>query len=264
MSIVIDRDEALAKGDGATRPIVLGGLVAAVDPRGALHLRDERMLVVADLHLEKGSSFARHGIFLPPYDTRATLDLLAEVIADHAPRVVVALGDSFHDDGGGGRLTADDRARLAALQAGRQWIWIAGNHDPSPPVGVGGEVMADIRLGAVAFRHIPGSASEDEGIAGFEVAGHLHPVAKVAARGGVVRRRCFALGPSRCVLPAFGAYAGGLNVRDAAFAPLFPDGLTAHVLGRRTFAIAGQQLLPDETATPAGRRLWRASRETGR
>jgi DNA ligase-associated metallophosphoesterase len=218
----------------------LGGSTAEADPRGALHILEERMLVVADLHLEKGSSYARRGIFLPPYDTHATLDRLARLVADYAPRVIVALGDSFHDGGGGERLHPADRERLAAMQQGRQWIWIAGNHDPDPPEGVVGEVMAEFTLGRIAFRHIPA-----ENHSGMEIAGHLHPVAKVAGRGSVVRRRCFALGQSRCVLPAFGAYAGGLNVRDPAFAPLFPEGLTAHVLGRRLFTIAPPMLLPD-------------------
>ncbi|MFC7396111.1 ligase-associated DNA damage response endonuclease PdeM [Chelatococcus sp. GCM10030263] len=223
------------------RAFALGGRTAEADPRGALHLLEERMLVIADLHLEKGSSYARRGVFLPPYDTHATLDRLDRLVADYAPRVVVALGDSFHDGGGGGRLLDADRERLAALQRGRQWIWIAGNHDPDPPEGVGGDVMDELALDGIAFRHIP-TVSHSGGI---EIAGHLHPVAKVAGRGGVVRRRCFALNESRCVLPAFGAYAGGLNVRDAAFSPLFPEGLTAHVLGRRLFAIAAPLLLPD-------------------
>jgi DNA ligase-associated metallophosphoesterase len=230
-----------ATGGSARHAFALGGFAAEADPRGALHFLDERMLVVADLHLEKGSSYARRGIFLPPYDTHATLDRLARLIADYDPRVIIALGDSFHDGAGGRRLAPADRDRLATLQQGRQWIWIAGNHDPDPPEGVAGDVMPELTLGPVAFRHIPGEGHED----GIEIAGHLHPVAKVGGRGRVVRRRCFALSESRCVLPAFGAYAGGLNVRDPAFAPLFPDGLTAHVLGRRLFAITAPMLLPD-------------------
>ncbi|MBS7696728.1 MULTISPECIES: ligase-associated DNA damage response endonuclease PdeM [unclassified Chelatococcus] len=241
--MVIARESAEGGSQNTARAVLLGGLVAEADPRGALFLSEERMLVVADLHLEKGSSYARRRIFLPPYDTKATLERLAAVIDIYAPRIVVALGDSFHDDGGGSRLDVGDRDRLEALQRGRQWIWITGNHDPSPPVGVGGDVVAEMSAGGIALRHIPGSAPDCR--AAFELAGHLHPVAKVASRGQVVRRRCFALGPGRCVLPAFGAYAGGLNVRDEAFAPLFPRGMTAHVLGRRTFAIASPQLLPD-------------------
>ena len=243
MTIVIDADETSAADVAPGRPFPVGRLAAAADPRGALFLCEERLLVVADLHLEKGSAYARRRIFLPPYDTRATLEQLAAVIDTHAPRIVVALGDSFHDDGGGSRLDAGDRERLASLQRGRHWIWITGNHDPSPPAGVGGDVAAEMSTGGIALRHIPGSAPACR--ADFELAGHLHPVAKVAAHGRVIRRRCFAFGQRRCVLPAFGAYAGGLNVRDGAFAPLFPDGLTAHVLGRRTFAIASPRLLPD-------------------
>ncbi|CAH1677903.1 Putative phosphoesterase [Hyphomicrobiales bacterium] len=243
LSMVMARDDVGGAGREAAGSLSLGRHSAKADPSGALFLHEEHMLVVADLHLEKGSSFARRRIFLPPYDTRATLERLAAVIDTHAPRIVVALGDSFHDDGGGGRLDAGDRERLAILQRGRQWIWITGNHDPSPPAGVGGEVVAEITTGGIALRHIPGSAPDCR--VPFELAGHLHPVAKVASRGQVVRRRCFAVGAERCVLPAFGAYAGGLNVRNEAFAPLFPNGMTAHVLGRRTFAIAAPQLLPD-------------------
>ncbi|MBS7705547.1 ligase-associated DNA damage response endonuclease PdeM [Chelatococcus asaccharovorans] len=240
--MVVARDDEVA-GQDTAGALVLGLHAAKADPSGALFLCEAQMLVVADLHLEKGSSYARRRIFLPPYDTRATLERLAAVIDTHAPRIVVALGDSFHDDGGGSRLDAGDWERLATLQRGRQWIWITGNHDPSPPAGVGGDVVAEIATGGIALRHVPGSAPDCR--AAFELAGHLHPVAKVAARGQVVRRRCFAFGPRRGILPAFGAYAGGLNVRDRAFAPLFPDGLTAHVLGRRTFAIAAPRLLPD-------------------
>ena len=110
---------------------------------GALYWREEGLLVVADLHLEKGSSFARRGQLLPPYDTTETLARLARLIAHYAPRTVIALGDNFHDGGGPARLSAADRASLAALQRGRDWIWIAGNHDPDPADGIGGTFARD-------------------------------------------------------------------------------------------------------------------------
>src|SRR5258708_30260625 len=102
------------------------------DVAGALYWPEQGMLVVADLHLEKGSAFAERGVLLPPYDTAATLARLGRVIARYAPRTVIALGDSFHDDGGPARVMDQDRAALTLLQRGRDWIWIAGNHDSSP------------------------------------------------------------------------------------------------------------------------------------
>src|SRR5881394_876050 len=108
------------------------------DLSGALFWQEERVLVVSDLHLEKGSSFAARGVLLPPYDTAATLAAIARLIARYAPRIVVSLGDSFHDRKGAARVAAADRATLSALQRGRDWIWIAGNHDPDPSEGVGG------------------------------------------------------------------------------------------------------------------------------
>src|SRR2546423_554397 len=125
------------------------------DCLGALYWPDEGVLVVADLHLEKGSSFARRGQLLPPYDTTETLARLARLIAHYAPRVVIALGDNFHDGGGAGRLSASDRASLIALQRGRDWIWIAGNHDPDPADGIGGIFTETFSTGAPTFRHLP-------------------------------------------------------------------------------------------------------------
>jgi uncharacterized protein len=221
-------------------PLALGDLALRFDLSGALHLPDHDTLVVADLHFEKGSSRARRGFMLPPYDTRETIARLARVLAAYAPRRVIALGDSFHDTGGPGRLVEEDRAALAALQRGREWIWITGNHDPMLPASLGGEVVAEIEIAGVAFRHEPGAGGARE------IAGHLHPVAKVVSRGGRARRRCFARSERRCILPAFGAYAGGLNVRDAAFAPLFPEGLTAHLIGmQRIYAIDRERLSGD-------------------
>jgi uncharacterized protein len=211
------------------------------DPSGALFWPDERALVVADLHLEKGSSFAVRGVLLPPYDTAATLARLGRLIERYQPRRVIALGDSFHDGGGPARVAADDRAALRALQRGRDWLWVAGNHDPDPPGDVGGDCAAMLALGSLVFRHEP-SSCETAG----EIAGHLHPSARVAVRGRSIGRRCFAADSRRVVMPAFGAYAGGLNVRHQAFAGLFGKTFTAHLLGeRRTYAFAGSACLAD-------------------
>lgn len=213
----------------------IAGAELAADCAGVLYWPDERLLAVADLHLEKGSSFAARGMLLPPYDTAATLANLARAIACYAPRAVVALGDSFHDGGGPARLAPSDRESLAALQRGRDWIWIAGNHDPDPSRDIGGVFARTLSLGPLTFRHHP---SGETG----EIAGHLHPSARIGWRGHAIVRRCFAADGGRIVMPAFGAYAGGLNIRDRAFAAVFgARDFTAHLLGGRrvyTFAAA--------------------------
>ncbi len=220
---------------------LLGRLVVVPDLSGALWLPDERTLVVADLHLEKGSSYAARGVFLPPYDSQATLASLTAAIARLAPARVIALGDSFHDRDAQTRLCADNRATLKRLQAGRDWLWVTGNHDPQISAAMGGDSAATITLAGVTLRHEP-----DAGETGFEIAGHLHPAAKVRMRGRALRRRCFALSPRRCVMPAMGAYAGGLNLRDDAFRPLLGPGFSAHLLGdARLFRIDPRLLLPD-------------------
>ncbi len=216
--------------------IAVAGTSLVADPSGALYWPQQRLLAVADLHLETGSGFAVRGRLLPPYDTAATLSRLAGVIAHYVPRVVVALGDSFHDGKGPVRLGADDRRQLRALQRGRDWLWLAGNHDPLPGAGVGGEFEATLALGGLTFRHHP------TGAAG-EIAGHLHPVARIVHRGRAIIRRCFAADAARLVVPAFGAFAGGLNIRDAAFAELFGTlEFTVHMLGRdRLYSFAARR-----------------------
>jgi len=194
------------------------------DLSGALFWEEQSLLIVSDLHLEKGSSFAARGVLLPPYDTVATLSRLAIVIARHDPGMVIALGDSFHDRDAHQRLSDIDRGVITALQAQRDWIWISGNHDPALPTDLGGVVASEVAIGPIAFRHQP------TGAAG-EIAGHLHPKARVATRGRSMERRCFACDGERAVMLAFGAYTGGLSIRDAAFAKIFQSRFMAHVLG---------------------------------
>jgi hypothetical protein len=227
---------------GKDHALVVAGAALLADPAGALYWPDEQLLVVADLHLEKGSAFARRGVLLPPYDTAATLARLARLIERYAPRVLIALGDSFHDGHGPSRMSAADRAALKAFQHSRDWIWIAGNHDPDLPDGLGGRFADVLAFGPLTFRHEP-SVNAANG----EIAGHLHPVARVARRGRAVSRRCFAGDGRRLVMPAFGAYAGGLNVRDRAIFSLFGSlAFTAHMLGaQRLFAVAAERCLPD-------------------
>ena len=219
---------------------MVGSVAFVADPDGALYWPEQGLLAVADLHLEKGSSFAARGMLLPPYDTAATLARLARLITYYAPRCVVALGDSFHDGDGPARLGDGDREGLRIMQRGREWIWITGNHDPEPADGIGGTFTDSLVSGPLTFRHLPGDAPG-------EVSGHLHPVAYISHRGRAVTRRCFAADKNRLVMPAFGAFTGGLNIRDAAFADLFGTlAFTAHLLGDgRVYSFAAKRCLPD-------------------
>jgi DNA ligase-associated metallophosphoesterase len=208
---------------------------------GALWLGREGALVVADLHLEKGSAYAARGQMLPPYDTRETLTRLEAEVAALAPRAVVLLGDTFHDRKSETRIAADDADRLRALAAGRTLVWVVGNHDADGPQTLPGEIADELSLAGLALRHEPAA-----GPAPGEAAGHLHPAAKVRAARGTVRRRCFVTDGERIVLPAFGAYAGGLNVRDDAFAGLFARPPLAGALGKaRVHAIGWRSLAAD-------------------
>ena len=209
---------------------------------GALYWDEDRTLLVADLHLEKGAAFAALGMLLPPYDTRATLDRLAKVVDAVEPARVIALGDSFHRSESAARLHSDDLGFLLKLQQGREWFWICGNHDPHLPASIGGTVCATLTIRGLMLRHEPSAASSAR-----EIAGHLHPVARIARKGAAIRRRCFATDGNRLVMPAFGAYAGGLNVCDEAFAPLFSRRqFEAWMMGRaNVYPVLGSLLLPD-------------------
>jgi len=230
---------AVQKAESLGNLIALAGVPLLAGCAGALYWPEQGLLAVADLHLEKGSSFAARGQLLPPYDTAATLARLGRLVAHYAPRVVVAVGDSFHDGDGPARLSREDRDNLQALQRGRDWIWLTGNHDPEPAPNIGGAFQAEFVLGALTFRHLPTGADG-------EIAGHLHPMARVSHRGRVVSRRCFAADKARMVMPAFGAYTGGLNIRDAAFADVFNTlAFTAHMLGEdRLYAFTAKRCLP--------------------
>lgn len=209
---------------------------------GALFWPAEDTLIVADLHLEKGAAFAARGMMLPPYDTRSTLQRLATCIAAFEPTRVVALGDSFHRSELAAWIAPADRELLCTLQDNRDWFWVLGNHDPHLPAGLGGVTCGEIVARGITLRHEP---SEDESEP--EIAGHLHPVARIARRGEILRRKCFATDGNRIVMPAFGAYAGGLNVLDEAFSPLFePRSIEAWMMGNRNvYPMRFRVLLPD-------------------
>jgi len=219
----------------------LGDALVTALPDGALWIADAKTLIVSDLHLEKGSSFALRGQMLPPYDTHAALLKLGKLIDAMAPDIVVSLGDSFHDGGGVARMSASDRELLQGMIARCDWIWVEGNHDGCAPEVLGGVVRDVLHIGSLVLRHEP-----REGAAPGEIAGHLHPCAKVSGRGRSVRRRCFATDGARLVMPAFGAFTGGLNVCDDAYAQIFPDGVTALVLAKdRVLPAPMERLLGD-------------------
>ncbi len=227
--------------DGSALRMTLAGAEVAFRASGALWIEAERTLVVADLHLEKGSAYAARGQMLPPYDTRESLARLAAEVRALDPRRVVMLGDAFHDVGAGERLAADDAAAIGALAIGRTLVWVTGNHDPDPPRDLPGDAAGEMSLVGLILRHEPAA-----GPAAGEASGHLHPCARIAAGGRSVRRRCFVTDGERVILPAFGAYAGGLNIRDAAFSSLFARPPLAIALGpRRTHAVGWRSTRPD-------------------
>lgn len=228
--------------DYATHQLSLCGKALVADASGALYWPGERALIVADLHLEKGSSFAARGVMLPPYDTRQTLQRLAEVIDRFDPQRVIALGDSLHDQGAADRIDATNLEMLSILQEDRQWVWITGNHDPVVASKFGGRVTDQLAIGDIRFAHVPG-----QGRMAPEIAGHMHPAARLSLYGHTIRRPCFVGNSRRLVLPAFGTFTGGLNVLDAAFMPLFGnDGMNVWMLGQEgLYPVATRYLCDD-------------------
>lgn len=198
---------------------------------GALWVEAERTLVASDLHLEKGSAFAARGQMLPPYDSPATIAKLEAEIEALDPARVVLLGDSFHDSKAIDRLYADDRARLDRLAAGRDWVWLEGNHDIKALAGaldvLTGRIVTTLQIGRLSLIHEPQPGNRPG-----EVAGHLHPAARVSAYGRGVRRPCFVTDGCRLLMPAFGAFTGGLDVREPAVAELFAAPPMLAALGR--------------------------------
>lgn len=228
MTIFALKSDRYELGEFNDLPLKLCGKSFRADFSGALYWPAVKTLIISDLHFEKGSSFARKGILLPPYDTKETLLRLAEVIDRFGAETVIALGDSWHDREGTSRISSEDHETLKIIQANREWIWITGNHDPEVAETMGGQVYTEVTLEGLTFRHEPLSCSVTH-----EIAGHLHPAAKVSLFGHTFRRPCFVSNGLRLVLPAFGTYAGGLNILDKAFDPLFGhEGMMVWILGQ--------------------------------
>ncbi len=207
--------------DYSAKVLTICGHSFVADHSGALFCPERKTLIVADLHLEKGSSYAARGSMVPPYDTRSTLAKLAAAVAKYNPETIIALGDSFHDGGAGERMMSEDLSMLRRLQQQMRWIWVLGNHDTSIPEKFGGEVCETVAFGHLWLRHIPSSTHLSH-----EIAGHLHPQAHLSFKGNTIRRACFISNGHRLVMPAFGAFTGGLDVFDQVFQSVFPEPFT--------------------------------------
>jgi len=222
------------------------GATLIPDLSGALYWQEARTIIVADLHFEKGSSFAAKGQPLPPYDTTTTLAKLRTVIADASPARVICLGDSFHDNSAADRVRSDDMAVLRDLTSRVEWLWIVGNHDPAPPEIFGGSVAHDFCEGGLTFRHI----AAGEASAG-EISGHYHPKAAVSTVGKPITRACFVCDGRRLILPAFGAFTGGLNVRDPAILALLAPRFDVVMLGQNKLHRFGSHQLKSQAVLTA-------------
>lgn len=221
--------------------IPLAGTLLQAACEGALFWPERGWLMLADLHLEKGSAYARHGQLLPPYDTAATLTRVETLCQRLRPTRVLCLGDSFHDADAADRVSGPDGRRIAALTQAHDWVWIAGNHDPAPPPGWGGQVMEELCVGPLTLRH-----AAIAGPVTGELSGHYHPKAAAIVRGQRITGRCFVSDGHRLIMPAFGAYAGGLNVLDPAISCLLHRPFNVWMLGRdRLHALPAARLAGD-------------------
>jgi len=198
---------------------------------GLLWWADRKLLCVSDLHLGKSERMARRGgSLLPPYENKETLTRLALAINALDPVTVICLGDSFDNLASLDALDTADHSNLAAMMAGRRWIWIEGNHDAGP-LNIGGTHLAQFETGPLTFRHIAKVNSNGE------ISGHYHPKASVKIKSGSLTRPCFLIDETRAILPAFGAYTGGLKTTDPAFSPLMGENAIAVLTGAQALPI---------------------------
>ncbi|MBK8375096.1 ligase-associated DNA damage response endonuclease PdeM [Sphingorhabdus sp.] len=198
------------------RSFNFAGIGFVVAGEAALYWPSQQALLVADLHLEKGSAFASHGQMLPPYDSLATLEAIEKLVAAFTPQTLYCLGDNFHDSDGENRLGGAAADLLKTLTHACDWVWIVGNHDPDIGAQWGGRIAAECRVGSIDLRHEAAAAPTTP-----EISGHYHPKFRQQLRGRMVSRRCILKSATRMILPSFGAYTGGLDVTDPAFAPLW-------------------------------------------
>ena len=197
-------------------PLSFAGEEFVLTQGRALYWPRERALLVADLHLEKASFFARHGQMLPPYDSRETLERLALAIRETGARRMFSLGDNFHDSQGAAWLEPHAAGMLDALTRATEWVWITGNHDSEMEAGAGGTLAEELELAGLVLRHRarPGETRP-------ELSGHYHPRFRLRARGRSIVRPCAVIGTGdshggRMILPAFGSLTGGMDAADPA------------------------------------------------
>ena len=192
-------------------PVGFAGEELVLTKGHALYWPRERALLVADLHLEKGSWFAKHGQMLPPYDSRETLERLADAVKATGARRVITLGDNFHDDAGTCRLDQYACGMLESLTRALDWVWITGNHDENMPRAFGATLMEELELNGIVLRH-----AARRGETKPELSGHYHPKMRLMVRRRRIARPCAVVSRARdtgdrMILPAFGAYTGGMD-----------------------------------------------------
>lgn len=196
-----------------SQSLFFGGARLELLASGLLWLPETRLLCVSDIHFEKGSFFQRFATFLPPYDTRVNLERLKQAIALFEPRILVSLGDSFHDAHALARMHGEDGETLLGLIGSvQEWVWVEGNHDPSLRGTIPGLHCDQYQCGPIVFRHVLEPESED-----WEISGHYHPKARISLRGHAIRSACFVHSRKRLIMPAFGSYTGGLDVDHPEF-----------------------------------------------
>ena len=207
-------------------------------PSGALYWHGQQTLLVADLHLEKMSSFARRGQMLPPYDTGLTLKRLDADLRTTGAQRLVALGDSFHRDEGTTTLNDADRARIDTMTDLAEWFWLSGNHDPKPHA-LGGQCLPHLELNGLTLTHEPRRGAVNL------VAGHLHPAAHIYLEGRATRRPCFVHDNRLLILPAYGSSTGSINILSPAFVDLFHwASIEVTMLGRgRLYPVSPKRLV---------------------
>jgi len=214
-----------------TTEFTLNRTVLTALPSGALWIAEFELLCVSDLHLGKSERMARKGgLLVPPYDSRETLHRMAEDMSHYAPKRVLCLGDNFDDQLALAGLDVADRDTLNLMMAGRRWIWITGNHDPGP-VDVGGTWLESAQFGSLEFRHIAEPCANPG-----EISGHYHPKHRLQGARGSVTRKAFLYDDTRLILPAYGAYTGGLWSSDAHLRSLFGPQAIAILTGKKTMA----------------------------
>ncbi len=195
---------------GSFAPFPFMGHELCLGPARAVFWPDENALLVADLHLEKASFLARHGQMLPPYDSRATLERLAQALRETGARRVFCLGDSFHDAAAAARMEPHAAGMLDALVRATDWVWITGNHD-ADAAAPGGTLACELEVRGITLRHMAHRGHERG-----EISGHFHPKLQIRVRGRSIARACGVISENRLILPAFGALTGGMNAADPA------------------------------------------------